>query len=303
MIFVPNIIRPLGVGINFKKSDNLVSISAEDVPDVIVSAGRRSAGVALFLKKYFMLKFARKVKLITILNPNYSFKNFDLVILPMHDIASKERKNTRGGNVMYINGSLCEDTIKIPDSVRNYWQDKFAGNGPFFSLIVGGNTKNGKIDPHKFAMIVEKLSNYTGDRDGTLLVSTSRRTSAECLGEIGNHLKCRHHIYDWSAPYSIPNPYYLFIEKSSIVFLTGDSISMISEIFTVNKPAYVYMPYELTGKKHSRFLRDLLELGVIREIKLETDKIEEFKSPSVLNELRRVTEFIKNNILNHVDSI
>ncbi|MDR2781423.1 MAG: mitochondrial fission ELM1 family protein [Holosporaceae bacterium] len=302
LIGIPNLIRPLWVGIDFKNSDNIVSVAAEEVPEVLVFAGRRSAGAALFLKKYFLSKFGKKVKLIAILNPNYNFKHFDLVILPMHDVASGKGKT--GGNVMYINGSLCNAILPPLDSVEDYWNNELNGSEePFFSLMVGGDTKNSRIDPVKFGIILEKISGYVIGRNGTLLVSTSRRTSFACLEEIKEHLRCHHHLYEWSVDSHIPNPYYLFIKRSSMVFLTGDSISMVSEVATIGKPIYVYMPSELSGKKHIRFLKNLVESGIAREIEADTNTIEKFGSSETLNELDRVSRFVKNNILNNANYV
>jgi mitochondrial fission protein ELM1 len=50
-------------------------------PKLIISAGRRSAPIALHLKKLSH----SQTKIVQIMNPNLNFKKFDFVILPKHD--------------------------------------------------------------------------------------------------------------------------------------------------------------------------------------------------------------------------
>ncbi|MDR1425475.1 MAG: mitochondrial fission ELM1 family protein [Rickettsiales bacterium] len=289
---LPNVIRPWKLGINFKKSDNL--LSDNEIPDIIISAGRRLAGVAIFLKKYFKTGLNRKIKLISILNPNCNFRNFDLVILPLHD---KARHSNNNGNVIYINGSLCDTEISVTDQVKNYWHKKLEGaKTPFFSLLVGGDVKGHRMDPVKFALMVRKVSNYVSDMEGTLLLSTSRRTNNLCMEKAKKWLKCDHYLYKWTENDDIPNPYYLFVEKSSIIFITGDSISMISETVTAGKSTYVYMPSELGGTKQESFCKNLFEKDMAREIDQSENIIEEFKGDEPLNELKNVLKFIENNV-------
>ncbi|MDR3078541.1 MAG: mitochondrial fission ELM1 family protein [Rickettsiales bacterium] len=300
LIALPNIIRPCGVGVNFSKSDDL--LSAGDPPDVVVFAGRRLAGVAIFLKRHFWLKFARRVRLIAILNPNWGFRNFDLVILPLHD---RHGFSGNRSNVVYINGSLCDSRIPPIDQLRAHWGEKLeARRPPFFSLLVGGDTRQCKINPTKLGSMVRKVSSYVAGRGGTLLVSSSRRTGAACLGEVKKSLDCDSLIYEWQDGGDRPNPYYLFIEKSAMVFITGDSIAMISEVATLGKPIYVlYLAEEFAGLKQERFCRNLVDLGVIRIIGPDSGSLEEFSNNRPLNELERVLELVRDNILGHATAL
>jgi mitochondrial fission protein ELM1 len=299
LIHLPNLVKPYATGINFKKSDELRS--PVEPPDLIVSAGRRPAGVAIFLRRYFLAKFNKKVKLITILNPNYNFKNFDLVVLPLHD---RMRHRINRENVLYINGSLCSPEIPVTAEARNHWDRVLErAKPPFFSLMIGGDVKRHRMDPLKFGLMVRKVSSYVLDRGGTLLLSTSRRTSAACLEETRRWLSCDYFLYDWVEKDSLPNPYYLFLERSSMVFVTGDSISMISEIVTTGKPTYLYMPEELRGTKQESFCRALFNLGVAREIDQGEEDMEEFSCGQPLDELGKVSQFIKNNILDNAAAL
>ena len=53
----------------------------QDAPDIIMFSGRRTAPLAIYLKKIFK----NQTKIIQIMRPNLSPKEFDLIILPQHD--------------------------------------------------------------------------------------------------------------------------------------------------------------------------------------------------------------------------
>ncbi|MDR1494666.1 MAG: mitochondrial fission ELM1 family protein [Rickettsiales bacterium] len=299
-IHLPNIIKPYRIGVNFKESSNL--LSGQEAPDIIIFGGRRLAGIGIFLRKHFESKFNKKVWLIAILDPNYDFKSFDFVILPLHDKINFRRNRD---NVVYINGSLCDPRISVADSVRDYWNKKLENaRTPFFSLMIGGNVRQRKMDPLKLGSMVRKVSAYVAKKKGTLLVSSSRRTGAACLEETRKSLDCDHYIYEWAENSCVPNPYYLFVEKSSAVFITGDSISMVSEVATMGRPTYIlYVPEEFAGLKQERFCKSLEEAGLAKKISPNSGPIEEFQDNRSLNELERLSELIKNNILGHAAAL
>jgi mitochondrial fission protein ELM1 len=284
-IFIPNFIKPAGVGIDFKKSDNVLD---EECPDVIIFAGRRLAGLALYLKKYFLRKNKKNVKLISILNPNYSFKHFDFVLLPLHDKVRKNKYN----NIITFEGSLCDSNIKIDEKNFSFWKDNLKNyKTPFYSFMIGGDTKNKKMNNIELGKMLKKISDFVIDKNGTLLISTSRRTNESCIREIETKITCKNYLYKWKIDDNVPNPYYYFIENSEIVFITGDSISMISEIATMNKPLYVYLQENAVEKKHVKFCRSLMDKNIVKEINLQTTEITKFETTQ-MNELERVANII-----------
>lgn len=291
-IIVPNYIKPYKIGINFDESDDLLNVNIEDYPDIIIFSGRRLAGLAIYLKKYFLKKANKKTKLISILNPNYCFKNFDFIILPIHDNIKYDKYK----NIITIDGSLCNPKANIVDEkTEEFWKDSLKDyKEPFYSFMVGGNTKNKKFNLIKFAELIKNISKFINERNGTLLISTSRRTTDNYIKIIEKNINCKYYLYKWGKS-NLLNPYYYFINNSKIIFLTGDSVSMISEISTIGKPIYIYKPEESLEKKHIIFCDSLLKKGIIREINLQTNNIEEFDTTPI-NELSYVVKKILTNI-------
>ncbi len=294
LIAIPNCIKPYKMGIDFEESDDLLNLKEDEYPDIIIFAGRRLAGIAIYLKKYIFKKFKKEIKIISILNPNYSFKNFDFVLLPQHDEIIKDKYN----NILKFEGSLCNPDITaiIDEKTKDFWEDKLKNyKKPYYFFVVGGNTKNKKFNIVKFAELVKKISNFVKKQNGTLLISTSRRTTDNYIKVIEKNLNCSYYLYKWGKS-AFLNPYYYFVKEGEISFVTGDSISMITEIITIGKPVYVYMPEESLEEKHISFCNSILDKNLIKKIELSKgDNFEKFKSKP-LNELDRLANHIKSNL-------
>lgn len=291
-ISLPNFIKPYKVGIDFKDSDDI--LNDKEYPDIIVFSGRRLAGIAIYLKKYIYKKAKKNVKIVSILNPNYSFKHFDFVILPYHDNVKRDKYK----NIITINGSLCINNLDSMSKDFEFWDDMLKDyKKPFYSFMIGGDTKKKKMNPENLNKILELVSSYVKSKNGTLLISTSRRTSIECLKNLNDkNIKCEYYLYKWGKSSAL-NPYYYFINSSDIVFLTADSISMISEIVTIHKPVFAYMDKALLSKKHIRFCEGLINKDIIKKIDLYTSikDIDTFDFEKI-NELDFVVNEIKNRL-------
>ncbi|GMO61125.1 MAG: mitochondrial fission ELM1 family protein [Rickettsiales bacterium] len=255
-------------GVDTKNSDDIFT----DLPDLVICSGRRLARVALNIKK----RNKGKTKIITILNPNFCFSKFDLVILPKHD-------NKKGKNVLTFVGTLADmDKNKLADETSKFEQ-KFANyKRPLVSFVIGGDTKDTKFAPEKMKAIM--------DLKETLLITTSRRTSDSCIKVLNENLK-DNYLYDWKKEEGKDNPYFAMLGTADFLIITGDSISMVAEACSTGKPVYVYMPRESLGKKHYKFATQLIKDGYAREFKEGT--ILEKYSYEPLNELSKIVKQIK----------
>lgn len=268
-IRLPNFLRGSGLlGIDKGNSDNIF----DNLPNLVISAGRRLASVALNIKK----RSKGKTKVVAILNPNFCYSKFDAVILPQHD-----HKN--GKNVINFIGSitgLSQDRM-IRDA--NEWRtifDKY--KKPLVAVLIGGDSKDRKFDPQSLCKIFALKE--------SLLVNTTRRTSPACMEEIKKHQYC--YLYDWSREQGQNTPYFACLSLADYIIITGDSINMVAEACSTGKPVYIYMPKESLSKKHYNFCNQMISGGFAREF---TGTLEKYEYEP-LNELERVVKELKSII-------
>lgn len=293
-ISLPNFIRRGSLlGINKETSDDI----KQDLPDIVVCAGRRLSSVALNIKK----RSNGKTLIINIMNPNLPFKYFDILILPKHDNTSKFLLKD---NIIETNGSLSIVNKEKLKTESNKWSAFFKEyKKPLIALIIGGDTKDYKFKPKEFGIMVSNLSNIVNKLSGSLLITTSRRTSDECIKEIKQKLNCDYYFYDWKwendpnnmQKSELGNPYSALLGLSNFLVVTGDSMSMVSEACSTGKPTYVYMPKDSLGKKHLRFLQALMKDNYIKEFDKNTVNLEKYDYEP-LDELNRVIKIIEKKL-------
>ena len=290
-IGLPNFIRGSSlIGVDKINSSNIL----DELPDVVICAGRRLSSVALNIKK----RNRNRTFIINLMNPNLSYEKFDLLLLPKHD--NTPQKFIDMGNVVETNGGLNGiNEAKIEAEIEK-WSKFFIGyKRPIVSLIIGGDTKNYKYNPNDFGHMITKVSDIVNGISGTLLITTSRRTSKECLNKIRQKVTCDYYLYDWKwendsrnlTRNNLGNPYYSLLGLSNYLIVTGDSISMISESCATGNPIYLYMPKHTLSKKHYRFCELMVEQGYTRELNENTVKFEDYNYKP-LNELDRVVNII-----------
>ena len=120
--FLPPIVTPKNKAFfNFKELTRNIA----NIPDFIISCGRKSVVPNIVLKKFFENNYNKKVQNIHIQDPKISSKFFSFVITPEHD------NPVNGNNVLHSKGAL--HYIK-EEEVRN----TNLKNENIISLILGG---------------------------------------------------------------------------------------------------------------------------------------------------------------------
>ncbi len=267
-------------------SPNIIDLLEKETPDLVISASRKSALVAATIKSK-----KPHIKTIHILKPDISFRNFDLVIVPQHDknITSKYK------NVFQIIGALNN----IKNRLENYSEElnqHYADliNTSFTTILIGGNTKSFSFTRKTAEDFYHAVLNIAEQDNSKFFVTYSRRTP-EIVKDVFNQLKDHgHKIYDPLT--SDPNPYPYIMSKSKFVISTCDSISMLSEIASIGKPLYIYIPENFNSKKHLAFVYQLSDLGMAKIIDQGTDFLQEYNYTN-LSETRKAGEYVLSSIL------
>lgn len=240
---LPNILRGaslLGVHAHSK------SMLAPPYPDLLLSAGRKLAPVALYIKK----QSQGTTKLVHFMRPNAHEKSFDLIVLPEHD-GVKQRNN-----LMVIAGAPHRVTQAKLHDAKEKWLPTFEHLlPPRIALLVGGDTKKNPFTLDHAKELADKANSYRKQHGGSFMVTTSRRTSSEAANTLEKMLEGT--IYFHRFGQGGENPYMGMLSVADSIITTGDSISMCSESCSTGKPVFIYAPEDLTPTKHQRFHQTL----------------------------------------------
>jgi KDO2-lipid IV(A) lauroyltransferase len=209
--------------------------------DIVVSAGSFLASANR------LYAYTVGAKSVSILRPNIPLNRFDLAILPEHDRVGTE-------STVQIKGALCypSDADDKAQKCRHFFNLGDTKKAAFFLGGVLSDKKEFEQNVKDFSLALKKFSMEKGYK---LLISTSRRTPAH----IDAYIKQEFSSFAGTEALVFPNQenhdfiFDGFCGLSDIVFVSGDSISMISEAASLKKTC-VAVAFEKNEDKHKVFL-------------------------------------------------
>jgi len=243
---------------NFLRGKTLIGLTKESqqilktntYPDLVLSAGRRSFPIALWIKKMSQ----NKTKIVQLMNPGKAyFNDADLVVLPMHDQYKGSAKNvflTIGTPHRITSQRLIDEKEKWDPVFKKYLN-------PRLSLIVGGATKN---KPFTIEMAQTLLNNVLSLAPKSVMVTTSRRTPTEVTKFLKQNLPSETTFF-YQFGDKTENPYFGLIACADMIMVTGDSMSMCSECCATKVPVFIFAPDDMMSEKHKRFHKTLFDNG------------------------------------------
>lgn len=249
-------------------------------PSLVISAGRRSAPIALAIKK----ASNSQAKAIQIMNPNMPFKNFDLIILPKHDDISEAKHS----NVVTTIGSL----VSPPKSSESF---SFDSEKIKIAVMIGGASKGGEFSIESAKKLAARISEIAKNMSAKLLVLNSRRTSQQLTESVESALECDFEFFDW-CKIKGKNPYQTILNNADFFVITGDSVSMISEACSTGKPVYIFDEEKISSQKHRKFHQELYQKNYARRLVDTALTLENFL-PNRLEETKRIASIVRKNLL------
>ncbi len=241
-------------------------------PGIAVGCGRQAALATRLLRE-------RGAKAVQILDPRLDPALWDLVVVPEHD-------RLRGPNVIATLGSLHP----IDDAWLAHARAELAAFAelprPINAVLLGGTSRHARFDRMAFEVLASKLEAVLAREGGSVLLTTSRRTSKELRDELA-------HRYDetpgvvWRSTKDGPNPYAGMLAWADRIVCSPDSVNMISEACATNVPVFVFDPGRVRGRPRM-FLDTLLARGRIRAMDARLDAFD----VSPLRETARVAALV-----------
>ena len=120
---------------------------------------------------------------------------------------------------------------------------------PFTGVLVGGDSGPFTLGPKAAGRLGRQASQLARERGGTLLVTTSSRTSARATQALREALDAPHDFYPWGPPgratpgRATPggeNPYWGILGLADRFIVTADSIAMLSETCATGRPVEMF---------------------------------------------------------------
>ena len=216
-------------------------------PRLVISAGRRSAPVALRLGR-------RGVRTVHCMRPGFGADAFDLLVLGWHD------SPPQAPNILPILGATHRVTPARLAAARAEWSEFATLPGPRVVLLLGGPVRGEGMDPGVAATLGRRVASFAG----SVLASASRRTGAAATRALAAALAgVPHRLYAWGD--TGPNPYLGFLAWADALVVTGDSVSMLSEALVTAAPLFIADPGGL-GPRHRALHESLYAAGQARPL-------------------------------------
>ncbi|TQF79262.1 hypothetical protein FK498_07870 [Elioraea sp. Yellowstone] len=216
-------------------------------PRLAISAGRRSAPVALWLGR-------QGVRTVHVMRPGFGAARFDLVVLGLHD------RPRPAPNVIEILGACHRVSAAVLARARADWAELAALPSPRVAVLVGGPVRAEGLDRETASRLIPQvLGRFPA---ASLMVTTSRRTGAEATRLIAAALAGRpHRLFRWGDPG--PNPYLGYLAFADAIVVTGDSVSMLAEAAATAAPVFVATRER---GRHARMIESLMDAGRVRPL-------------------------------------
>lgn len=232
--------------------------------DVVVSAGSSVAGVNLWCSA---VNGARPV---TIMNPGFGLGSFEAVVAPRHDRLSKR------SNVFETRGALSRESAeKMADEARALCEELgLAAASPRVGLLVGGDTRQTVFEEKGFAAAVDEVARAASAAGCQVLATTSRRTpswgDAAMRRFFGDRGLCP--LLVVANEKNRPGAVSAILGASTVVVVTGESISMVSEAVASGRKVFVIEPFEggRMRRKQKEFLKEMESDGMIERVSAGT---------------------------------
>ena len=263
----------------------LNDLKTQDTPDIIISSGRRTAPLAIHLKK----TFKNKTKIIQIMRPSLNPKEFDLIVLPQHD-----NYNYVLPNIMRIIGALNNVQSSMPEA-KYLLRNNYPEIKKFITVIIGGSTKKYNFSVADAELLSDTIQSISENHSIPLFITCSRRTPKQVKVLFKKKFLWPHIFYDPEE--NLPNPYPGIIGEGEYIITTADSISMCSEAAGTGIPIYIFCPESFKLKKHRFFIQQLADLGIIKMLDHNTSFLEKYNYEP-LHEIDKVVKIIKKRFFN-----
>ena len=208
---------------------------------------------------------------IAVQDPGKHHDKYDLIIIPEHEYppAGVEHIVRCKGVINYVHPDFLQLIEDNPQCMATHKKLEDMP-GPRVAMMIGGLHNGGDVDVEDAKFLGKKASELVNASNGSLMVSTSRRTEIQTRDALKEAITVPHHFYDYNYDGQDDNPYYSMLGLADVIIVTADSIRMCSEACSVGHTAvYIYHPQKLFFA-YDEFCNNLVRDGQARQLDMET---------------------------------
>ena len=199
-------------------------------PDLVISSGVRNEPVCRWIRAHS----GGRSRYVHVGRPWGPLGSFDLVI------TTPQYRVPRRANVLNNMLTLHSVTPERLAAARNQWAETFDHlPRPRVAVIAGGHSGPFTLGPLAASRLAEQASTLARQGGGSLLVSTSSRTSDEAIDALQAGIDVPNYFYRWQ-PNDPVNPYFGMLALADRLVVTGDSIAMLSEACATGRPVQIF---------------------------------------------------------------
>jgi len=217
--------------------------------DIVISTGSALAGINVIFSN------SQGAKSIVVLKPNISVNKFSLAIVPEHD-------KLLSGNAVNIKGALSipicgpQDKLKLTQTFSLSSREKIA-------VFIGGPLENKDGFFRSLRLFIEKIKEFSSLHNIGLLVTTSRRSPVYVENVIEKELRAFSNTEVLVIANRRNYPFIVggFLSVCDTVFITSDSISMVSESLGMKKATVCVILEDILNTHHINFFSSIEELA------------------------------------------
>jgi hypothetical protein len=186
-------------------------------PELVLGIGYRSVPVALAIRKLS----GGKTKLVRLGNPRLNPEHFNLVVTTAQYAVPDAQ------NVIQLSVGIPTAKPTEPNGEESEWLKRLPR--PHRLLLIGGNTFMWRLRPEAVAQAVSKIA----DKGGSIISVSSSRSSREVIAAAETAIGPRIE--------NLPQ-YPVLLADADEIYVTGDSVSMISDAIATGKPVGIIPP-------------------------------------------------------------
>lgn len=199
-------------------------------PDLVIAASRRSAPIARWIKH----QSGGRTRLVHLLHTQMPLHYFDLVV------TLAQFRVPAAPNVLCNTLPLNVVSARERAAAAERWAPRLAHlPRPWTAVLVGGDSSSYRLDEGVAARLAARANTIAADQGGSLLVTTSKRTSTVAAQALADQLSAPHHLHRWSTD-DPDNPYAAYLALADRFLVTGDSASLPAEAVATGRPVELF---------------------------------------------------------------